>query len=67
MSRDIWELRIEGKKSGFEKAVRTFDNKREAIEFSNAIRLDFEVAVGEPINLWLYRFKQLATGEHLNG
>ena len=70
MSRDIWELRVEGKESGFEKVIRTFDSKRAAMEFiyfSNAVRLDLADAVGEPINLWLYHFKQLATGERLNG
>ena len=53
MGKDMWELRIEGKESGFQD--------------SNTVRLGLEDAVGEPINLWLYRFKQLAIGERLNG
>tara|TARA_R110002126_G_scaffold157316_1_gene304892 strand:+ start:75 stop:278 length:204 start_codon:yes stop_codon:yes gene_type:complete len=67
MSKNIWELRIEGKQSGFQDSIRTFYSEHEAIEYANAAKFDLEVAVGEPINLWLYRFKQLAIGERLNG
>ena len=67
MSKDIWELRIEGKKSGVQNSIRTFYKEHEAIEYANSARFDLEVAVGEPINIWLYRYKRLAIGERLNG
>jgi hypothetical protein len=67
MGKDMWELRIEGKESGFQDSIRTFYSEHEAIEYANTVRLGLEDAVGEPINLWLYRFKQLAIGERLNG
>ena len=63
MSRDIWEVRVEGKDTGFEKCIRTFGSKQEAIEYVNAVREDFPVAVGEPVDFWL----RIVIGERLNG
>ena len=67
MSRVIWELRVEGTKSEFEQCIRTFDNKREAIEYVNAVRDIFPAAVGEPVNFWLHAFRMCEIAERLNG
>ena len=67
MSRDIWEVRVVGKDTGFEDCIRRFDSKQEAIEYVDAVRDTFTLAVGEPLDFWLYQFKQLEIGERLNG
>jgi hypothetical protein len=67
MSKIVWELHVAGKDTGFEDCIRTFDSKQEAIEYVDAVRDTFTVAVGEPVDFWLYQFKQLEIGERLNG
>jgi hypothetical protein len=59
MGKDMWELRYEGKESGLRDVIRSFECEREALEYVNHARGELEIALGEPLNLWLYHFKKL--------
>jgi|DEB0MinimDraft_10_1074344.scaffolds.fasta_scaffold677041_1 hypothetical protein len=62
MDKVIWELHVEGKESGFERYINTFDTRQDAMQFVDAARRNLALVFGEPLNCWLYQYKA-----HLNG